>query len=62
MSGFYTMASVEDINVRMTENFNAEENEKLCFDEEIEEVSNKFELCLVGRLLIEKNINEGNKI
>lgn len=38
------------------------ENEELCFDGDLEEESNKFEsnkfeFCLVGRFLTEKNIN-----
>lgn len=52
------MATVDDIDVQMAElDIDAEENDELCFDEEIEEVSNRFELCLVGRFLTEKNIN-----
>lgn len=52
------MATAEDIDVRMAEmDIDAEENEELCFDEEIEKVSNKFDMCLVGRFLTEKNIN-----
>ncbi|XP_074378321.1 uncharacterized protein LOC141719854 [Apium graveolens] len=34
-----------------------EENEKLVFDEGVEDNINKFELCLVGRFLTEKNVN-----
>lgn len=34
-----------------------EENEDLTFEGDIEEEVNKFELCLVGRFLTEKNIN-----
>lgn len=52
------MARVEDINDRMaTMRIEDEENEGLCFGDEAEEVSNKFELCLVGRFLTEKNLN-----
>lgn len=52
------MATVEDIDVQMAEmDIEAEENEELCFDEEVEETSNKFELCLIGRFLTEKNLN-----
>lgn len=35
-----------------------EENEELVFDERVEEEVNLFELCLVGRFLSEKSINE----
>lgn len=52
------MASVEDLDAQMADmDIEAEENEELCFDEEVEELSNKFDLCLVRRLLTEKNIN-----
>lgn len=34
-----------------------EENKELVFEEGIEDESNRFELCLVGRFLTEKNIN-----
>lgn len=33
------------------------ENEELVFEEEVDEVSNRFELCVVGRFLTEKNLN-----
>lgn len=52
------MASVDEINAQMAKmDIDIEENEELCFDEELEEESNKFDLCLVGRFLTEKNIN-----
>ncbi|WOH00918.1 hypothetical protein DCAR_0520294 [Daucus carota subsp. sativus] len=52
------MASVSDIEMGLaTMDIEAEENEELCFDGEIEEEANRFELCLVGRFLTEKNIN-----
>lgn len=35
-----------------------EENESLSFEGDIEEAGNKYELCLVGRFLTEKSINE----
>lgn len=35
-----------------------EENEELVFDERVEEEVNLFELCLVGRFLSKKSINE----
>lgn len=34
-----------------------EENEEISFDEGVEEEVNRFELCIVGRFLTEKNIN-----
>lgn len=34
-----------------------EENEELIFEGDVEEEVNKYELCLVGRFLTEKNIN-----
>lgn len=49
---------MEDINEQMAGlDIDAEENEELCFDGEVEEDANKFELCLVGRFLTKKNIN-----
>lgn len=52
------MASIEEINDRMSElDIDTEENEELCFDVGGEEESNKFDLCLVGRFLTEKTIN-----
>lgn len=49
---------MEEINERMAGiGIEDEENEELVFDEEVEEGVNKFELCLVGRFLTEKNIN-----
>lgn len=52
------MASMADINDQLAGiDIDAEENEELCFDGEIDEGVKKFELCLVGRFLTEKNIN-----
>ncbi|XP_074361402.1 uncharacterized protein At4g02000-like [Apium graveolens] len=34
-----------------------DKDEELVFDDEIDEVNNKFELCLVGKFLTEKNLN-----
>lgn len=34
-----------------------EENDELVIDAGVEEEINRFELCLVGRFLTEKNIN-----
>ncbi|XP_074364138.1 uncharacterized protein LOC141704875 [Apium graveolens] len=42
---------MEDLNIA------EEENEELYFDDEVVGQANKFELCLVGRFLTEKNIN-----
>lgn len=39
-------------------NIENEENEELVFDEGVEEEVNRFDLCLVGRFLSEKSINE----
>lgn len=52
------MARVDDLNDRMAGmGIEDEENTELIFDEEAEDVSNKFETCLVGRLLTEKGLN-----
>lgn len=52
------MATMGDIEMQMEDlNIENEENEKLVFDEGVEEDCNKFELCIVGRFLMEKNIN-----
>lgn len=49
---------MDNLDVLMTDlDISNEENEELVFDEEFEEKSNRFELCLVGRLLSEKNLN-----
>lgn len=53
------MARVEDINERMAEmDMEEEENAELIFDDEAEDVSNKFETCLVGRFLTDKSLND----
>lgn len=53
------MASVNDIEMRLAEmDIENEENEELEFEEEVEEEINRFELCLLGRSLTEKNIND----
>lgn len=50
------MASVNDIEMQLAEmDIENEENEEL--DEGIEDEVNRFELCMVGRFLTEKNIN-----
>lgn len=52
------MARVEDINEGMAGlGIDDEENTELIFDEEAEDVSNKFETSLVGRFLTEKGLN-----
>lgn len=52
------MANLEDINNQFAVmNVEDEENAKLIITDGVEEDSNKFELCLVGRFLTEKNIN-----
>lgn len=52
------MVNLNDISVQMEEiDIEAEENEELCFNNAVEDESNRFELCLVRRFLIEKNIN-----
>lgn len=38
-------------------NVDDEENEEFSFDESVEEEVNKYDFCLVGRYLTEKNIN-----
>lgn len=48
-----------DIEMELAElDIKNEENEELVFDEGVEKEDNRFELCLVGRFLSEKNINE----
>lgn len=52
------MDIVEDINDKMAGmGIDDEENTELVFDEEAEDVSNKFEICLVGHFLTEKSLN-----
>lgn len=52
------MEEVENINERMAGmGIDDEENSELVFDEEAEDVTNKFETCLVGRFLTEKGLN-----
>ena len=52
------MARYQNISEQL-ENLNVEdeENEDLVFEGDIVEENNKYELCLVGRFLTEKNIN-----
>lgn len=39
-----------------------EKNAELVFDEGVEDDYNRFELCLVGKFLTEKNINDSYEI
>lgn len=58
MSRLFSMARFQDLNDQM-ENLNLEEEENTAFvlEGDVEEALNKYELCLVGRFLTEKNIN-----
>lgn len=52
------MENTDDINKYMESlDIEDEENEDLVFGAEVKEV-NKYELCLVGRFLSEKSIND----
>ncbi|KAL8156424.1 hypothetical protein AgCh_001495 [Apium graveolens] len=52
------MAEMSSINERLAEiTIDDEENEEIVFDVGIEDEVDKFELCLVGRFLTEKNLN-----
>ncbi|XP_074352492.1 uncharacterized protein LOC141691621 [Apium graveolens] len=52
------MARMEEIDDRLGGmNIDDEENEEIFFEEGLEEVSNRFDLCVVGRFLTKKNIN-----
>lgn len=52
------MARYQDIDVQMAElDIELEENGNFEFEEDVVEVTDKFELCLVGRFLTEKNLN-----
>lgn len=52
------MASFEAFNDQMANmGIEDEENEELFLGDDIEEETNKYELCLVGRFLTEKNLN-----
>lgn len=52
------MTTMNDIEMQMAEiDIDNEENEELVFEEQVEEEVNRFELCLAGRFLTEKNIN-----
>lgn len=52
------MANQEDLDKLMADlDITNEEEEELVFDEEVQENGNRFEMCLVGRFLTEKNLN-----
>lgn len=52
------MARYQNIEEQMaTMNIDEEENEDFVFEGDVEEEVNKYEMCLVGRFLTEKNIN-----
>lgn len=52
------MDTPDDIIMQMADlDVDNEENEELVLEDGVEEDANKFELCLVGRFLTEKNIN-----
>lgn len=52
------MARYQNIEDRMTSlSIEEEENEELVFEGDVEVEVNRYELCLVGRVLTEKNIN-----
>lgn len=52
------MARYQTINDQLANlNVEDEENEDLIFEGDVEEVVEKYDLCLVGRFLTEKNIN-----
>lgn len=54
----FCMAKVEELRDQLASmGIDDEENEKLIFGEEVEEVTNKFDLCLVGRFLSVKSLN-----
>lgn len=52
------MAQYQDIDVQMADlDIESEENRSFEFTDEVVELVNKFDLCLVGRFLTEKNMN-----
>lgn len=52
------MARYQDLDDQLADlNIEEEENEDFIFDEGMEEQLNRYELCLVGRFLTEKNVN-----
>lgn len=54
----FVMARYQDINVQIAGlDIEEEENEAFVFEGDVEEVINRYELCLVGRFLTTKSIN-----
>lgn len=52
------MARYQDVEVQMASmNIDEEEEEEMVFEGDVVEEINKYEMCLVGRFLTEKNIN-----
>lgn len=52
------MARFNDVDEQMAGlNIEEEENEGLIFEGDVEEHGNRYDLCLVGRFLTEKNLN-----
>lgn len=52
------MATVNNIDILMSDlDISNEEDEELVLDVESEQAENRFELCLVGKFLTEKNLN-----
>lgn len=52
------MATINNIDVLMSDlDITNKENKELILDVECEEAGNRFELCLVGKFLTEKNLN-----
>lgn len=52
------MARYQELDDQLADlNIEEEENEDFSFEGEVEEQINKYDLCLVGRFLTEKNVN-----
>lgn len=52
------MARYQNISEQFSNlNVEDEENEDLIFDRDVEEAINKYDICLIGRFLTEKNVN-----
>lgn len=52
------MPRYQDIEMQLADlDIDKEDNESFVFEEDAEEVTNKYELCLVGRFLTKKNSN-----
>lgn len=52
------MARYQDLDVQMAYlDIDSEENGSFEFADEVIKITNKFDLCLVGRFLMEKNLN-----